>query len=206
MEGIAMKKLIQILMVLVMFNFVDCRKTTTEPLTLSTPGFLASDFPNSVGSKWTYATYDSISQMRDTVEVSILGTIPLPNATLATQWQYKYSSRVDTLTVVQYSDTIEFRSYTLVPTFIFPLQVGNGWGTQDVDTFTVALQDTISVPVGSFSSYRVDQQSLLPNDGSFFQYWVAPKVGIVKQFQRQFLTISPKRTKTTWILLSYSIQ
>jgi len=198
-----MTKWISILVFLLLFN--SACKQITETTIEST-----FDFPLSVGSTWTYATYDSVSLARDTVEVTIIGTTPLSNGAPATLWKYKYISRAETLVVARSSDTVVFSSYTHAPVFVFPLKVGNAWGRQYVDTFTVTSQRLISLPsqlgaIIAYTAFIVDQQSLLPNDFSHFQYWVVPKIGIVRQFQAKFITLELTRTNTSWILLSYSI-
>jgi len=202
---------------LLIFGFVLCSASCKEGATETT--IEPFDFPLSIGSTWTYATYDSVwtnpgssflSLVRDTVEVKIVGTTSLSNGIPATLWRYKYTNRAETLAVARTSDTVVFYSYTHDPMFIFPLKVGSAWGRQYVDTFTVTSQTLISLPsslgaIIAYTAFTVDQQSLLPNDFSFFRYWLVPKVGIVRQVRQTFVTVASTKSKTSWELLSYSV-
>jgi hypothetical protein len=192
------------LMFVMLLGFSSCKETTTE--TTIQP----FDFPLSVGSTWTFATYDSISLARDTVEVRIIGTTQVSNGMPATLWRYKYTNRVDTLIVARYSDTVVFYSHAHAPMLLFPMKVGNAWGRQLVDTFTVASEMLVSLPsrLGAIIAYHafiVEQKSLLPNDYSSFEYWVVPNIGIVKMLQQDFVTVELTRTNITWTLLYNSI-
>ncbi|MEK9137923.1 MAG: hypothetical protein AAB393_12430, partial [Bacteroidota bacterium] len=57
--------------------------------------FRLQDFPNTIGTRWTYAIYDSLAQRADTAVVTVLGQTVLPNIGSATIWRTAYRSRTD---------------------------------------------------------------------------------------------------------------
>jgi len=92
--------------------------------------------------------------------------------------------------------------------FILPLQVGNSWGRQYLDTVTVLTKDTVEVPAGIFfNSYVVQQRSLMPNDLSISKYWIKPYIGIVQMFEVVAVTVAQPypQAKNEWELISYQI-
>ncbi len=183
----------------------SCKESVTGPSASSL------DFPLTVGSTWTYATFDSLSLARDTVVLTIVGTTTETNASSATQWRYASSGSVDTFTVARFGDTLEFNTFRLPPTFVFPLTVGKAWKTQMIDSFEVTGQMMVSLPspLGEVIAYQatiVHQQTALPNSFVQHDYWVVPGIGIVAVYEQGFnSTVRLERTKTVWTLVSYSI-
>ena len=52
------------------------------------------DFPNTIGSRFVYFYFDSVSMSSDTVVASIVGMSALSRIQ-ATVWKYTYSSKID---------------------------------------------------------------------------------------------------------------
>ena len=201
-----MKTIISVGTALILLSLSACKDSE-----VNLPPDVVSEFPLSVGSRWTYAVYASVSGRRDTVNVTIEQRIVAEPPKAVYLWQYQYLARTESLYVTRSRDTVRFSvsrdgSGQLV-NIIFPLQVGRRWGTRYLDSTLVSARESVVVPGGSYAeTFRIDQVSLLPNDLSRFQYWIEPNVGIVKIFRRVFITVDlGNNTKETWQLLWYSL-
>ena len=189
-------------------NFVACEndKITEHQNHLS-------EIPLTVPSMWVYSVYDSLDDTSDTVHVEIVGNATLSDGNPSTVWQYEFKDSTDTLFVGHSGDTVTFyldKQYleNQKIMFIFPLQVGNSWGRQYLDTVTVLTRDTVEVPAGTFfNSYVVQQRSLIPNDLSISKYWIKPYIGIVQMFEVVAVTVAQPypQAKNEWELISYHI-
>lgn len=166
-------------------------------------------FPLAVGSKWTYAIYDSVAMRADTVEVTIDNKIVTSLTRTVYLWRYQYRTHADSLYVVPSGDTVLFyrtSKFQYVPImFVFPLAVGHGWRRPSADTFYVAAKESTLTPAGTFAnSFRIFQQ---PFEGNFYggtTYWLAPDVGMVRKRERWHVTIGDEFVDITWQLLSFS--
>jgi hypothetical protein len=171
-------------------------------------GFPISLFPNTEGSQWVYAWYDSILRRRDTVTVSALNLVTLPGNIDARIWQRRWSSgATDTQYVWIRDDTLRMFSHPGDPyygrKFVFPLYLGKQW-TGDFlrDTSKVTSIQTLPVPAGSFTTHLVEQSWFGPNDYGHIMTWVAPNVGIVMLRRKEMWNFADEE----WHLLRYIIR
>ncbi|MBI5471104.1 MAG: hypothetical protein HY961_02030 [Ignavibacteriae bacterium] len=172
----------------------------------TTPEY-GSDFPNTRGTQWTYARFDSLASRRDTVVVTVFGQVTF-NGRPATIWQQAARSRTDTIYVSVSGDTVRMYNFPFSSStnskYIFPLYVGKGWrGDFLYDSSTVTLNGAIPTPAGQFTNgFLVQEEWSTFNDYGHFETWLVPRVGIVKQYRREW---GFGLQKETWELLSYHI-
>jgi len=179
-------------------------------LSSGTQGMKASQFPLSVGCRWTYAVYDSIKKSADTVNVKIVGTTQLSDGNRATVWQYTYSKSVDTQFVARSRDTVFFyQSHdvgSLSKILIFPLTVGRRWTTYPPGSMTVSAAERVTAPARRFrNSYRIAEH---PSIGNFYggtTYWFVANVGMVRMHKKWVDTMADDRANVIWELLRFKI-
>ena|SRR2546426_1871849 len=157
-----------------------------------------SEFPLRVGSKWTYAHFDSLSGVADTLTVSIASERDMNDGSYEYIWRFRTSTRTVSCPVILGGTTVEFPRTPFENTertkFYFPLKDLN------------VPQHKIVVPAGSFqNSFLIRQISHRPNTQNLFQYWISSGVGFVKISTKIFDTISGQRVVATWELASYTI-
>ena len=144
------------------------------------------NFPNQIGTYWLYAVTDSsdVNNVNvDTLEVTIVNSIEINSGENATVWVYEHCGSVDTQYVSIKNDTILFYYQSVTPfitkSFIFPFEVGNGWGNSN-DTTTVIEQTSITTPAGEFAnSYKITRQVIGFNYSLSSDTWFVNKIGIV---------------------------
>jgi hypothetical protein len=167
---------------------VGCTDQCTRPAKSPIPW----DFPNRSGFTWTYATYDSIQQREDTLKVTVLHEITLPDGLPATAWEFASASSIDTQYVSIVGDTVrvmtEPGNIWGSTKYVFPLQVGSAWsGDGGIDSSRVVAMGTVTVPAGSFTeAYRIEQWGGALNDYWFIDSWFVPHVGLVFQYRWEF--------------------
>lgn len=174
-----------------------------------------SYLPLTVGSTWTYAIHDStdsVTQIYDTVRVSILQTRST-SGKIRSLWQVKYARplkwypQTDTMTISIHMDTLFCEgAQPLTPLMlVHPFTVGNKWLYY---LYSVVSEDTIPWRGGVFdNSYHVSRP---PVEGEAFgsnNYWIEPHVGLVKflDFGGGSGNASAPPEWDTWTLLSYKI-
>ena len=181
---------------------VSCKNSTAPLTNTSTP-----DFPNTIGNKWVYSLYDSLSKTSEYLTITIIGQTPDKSSAI---WQFKYSDRIDTQFVTVSGDTVRFNPHISSPwssynnIFLFPLKVGNGWkGDYLIDSTYVAEINSIIVPAGSFSNaYKIVESWGGFNDYGSIISWFVPKVGIVSLYHKGW---SIPVINETFNLVSYNI-
>ena len=194
-----------------LFRFCSCHDTVIDD------GFPAPEyFPNSVGDTWTYAFFDSISHVADTVQVRVRsqGTIPsrVPHkydTEAAYIWELSYKNHADTQYVNLLRDTVNvYDGQFSYPYFIIPFEVGKHWGSSyglGGDTTTVAMNDSITVSAGHFRSgffIKRHQYTIGPVSSDDTDSWFVPEVGAVSIHQYDVLGFY----NVTWALLRYEIR
>ncbi|MBI1807171.1 MAG: hypothetical protein HYR76_08995 [Ignavibacteria bacterium] len=149
------------LVVLFWITTLSCRESSA--ILPSSPSMV---FPHGIGTRWTYAIYDSLARSLDTASVRVVDTTRLPNGTPAFVFQYTYTSNIDTQLVSFLRDTVVFYSRSRSPysTFglVFPLEVGPGWGTSFVDFARV--NDCL---MGLDASRYSDVSTFIPTSSGF---------------------------------------
>jgi len=194
-------------------GFISCKKMN-EP-DYNNPG--KSQFPMSVGSVWEYAIVDTLIHTytgeteihHDTVDVTIIGTTTLSNGKNAAIWQYKFRNKIDSLFVFLSDDSLIFYDddeyLTIKFGFMLQLQANNEWELSAIN-YKVFLKDTLQVPVGLFVKvYHVEEYERQGNVIGWNDYFIVPKIGIVKYHYGTFFTISEINNNIEWKLLAYSI-
>ncbi|MDB5033854.1 MAG: hypothetical protein JWQ98_1095 [Chlorobi bacterium] len=146
----------------------------------------AADFPNAVGSRWTYSVYYLPKKQYDTLTVTIYGDTMLADGRRASIWRYAWSSDADTEYVTNRGDTVkgyfnDSAGYELADEYVYPLVPGKRWADGiPGDTSLVVNTGTYSVPAGNFSqAVRIDRQFPKQRDALWLSTWVAPSVGII---------------------------
>jgi hypothetical protein len=175
------------------------------------------DFPNTIGSRFVYSYFDSVSMASDTVVASIVGMTALDGTPAcqslsgrkeATVWEYTYSSKTDSKYVYVSGDTVkicsDLNTWWGNTFYVFPLKVGKGWkGDFPTDTSTVVDRVAISVPAGEFShAFVIEEKWGALNDYGHVLTWLVPKVGMIKTHRRGW---SFGLANETWELIEYHI-
>jgi len=165
--------------------------------------------PLKSGSTWSYARFDSLAFMEDTVIVNVLKQVISIHGDIGIEIEI-IDTLVSKLLAVTVNDTLFFVNdleppNTVYVRFVLPLKVGNSWlGSNLLDSMWVAGRETVEVPAGVFhNAFRVEQQFWFFNQSNQTTYWIAPGVGIVKRDVHNF-GFSENKIET-WNLLSYSI-
>ena len=195
------------LVLLIPLLLISCRKKST--VTRSHENQVLEYFPNSIGSRFIYFYFDSLSMHSDTVTVSIVDTITYDNIKQLTVWEYIYSSKIDTRYVYSSGDTVkiynDLENWWINTTYLFPLEIGKGWrGGFINDTSTVVDQVSITVPAGEFANtFLIEETWGALNEYGYILTWFVPEVGIVKKLNWQRGWSSWARE--TWELIGYHI-
>ncbi|MBM2845058.1 MAG: hypothetical protein HW407_370 [Bacteroidetes bacterium] len=170
--------------------------------------FLASDFPNAIGSTWTYAVYDSTIPAVDTLVTTIVGDTVLSSGTSARIWRLRYRSRTETYYVSNARDTVRLHpsptALWINATYVFPMVLGSSWrGAIASDTNRVAAVGRVATLATTFpKGYLIDEQWGQLNDYGRVFTWLVPQVGIVKLHKREW---GFGWANVTWELLRYTI-
>lgn len=180
-----------------------------EEDTSTTPQPISSEyFPNSVGTQWKYAVYDSVRDVADTITVTVADTVTLIGVNrVASIWTFEPSGRsqdiwlgnfFDTLYVVAPEpddgpvgqDTVIAYGWPDPPTpfimYILPLAIDQCWDCDDcndiVDSTCVTEIRTITTPSGTYIDVFRLRELYNCGDECGGQYisWLKPGVGIVR--------------------------
>lgn len=192
-------------------------------------------FPNRVGTYWKYEAYDSVRQTYDTVTVSIVDTLILPEMSYPSAvWTFSPKNQWlgiphDTLFVTEIAnpqngdtkDTAEVYWWRegfepwLRAIYIVPFSIGEYWTSVDVALMfdSTHVQDTasISVPAGDFTGvYRVVHiYSCGDECGATYKYWFKHGIGIVKSSRVEwdiFDFPDGPQLNAVWELIDYHIE
>ena len=167
--------------------------------------FTAQDFPNTVGSHWTYTVFDSVAQRSDTAIVTIVRRTVLPNASVALIWRMAYGNLTDSQYVDIANDTTNVNYRGRQTLYVFPFQVGSMWrGFYVNDSNSVVHRGQITVPAGSFpSGFQIRECWSGLNDYGEVVTWIVPRVGIVDLRRKEY---GFNYTNLTWRLIGYTIE
>jgi hypothetical protein len=155
-----------------------------------------AQFPLEVGSVWTYAYYDSLSECTDTLTVSVISAYQISDGSFQYVWQFTSASGTTMCPVVLSGTTVRFPQKTPFGpkgvTFDFPLE----------DAYRPAGK--VVVPAGSFPiTFLNEYPSHIPHEYNHFQCWISPGVGIVMVRTRIFETFSGHHALEVFELISY---
>ena len=179
-----------------------------------------NSLPNAVGMLWVYEVYDSLTEITDTVWISVTDTAYHMDASTSLQWRTNWTvtdSVVDRYVLVQ-GDTIDIFSDSttepmLLERFAFPLSPGSEWTVQGVnDTSRVTDVGTVTVKAGTFGYAALVERSWdrdFEGGGNWSQTWVAPNVGVVSRYLYNQRTDGGGHfwftVNQTWELLRYDL-
>lgn len=203
-----MKKFI-ILFVLACTLLINCSKRTSENINP------VSDFPNSIGNKYTYRVTDSIRHTTYNVIVSVIGKTKMLNGEPVTMWSYTYPSGtypsgIDTNYVFTNKDSVVFygnRQSDITQQYItnlyhFPLTVGAKWRVSFIgDTSTVISNINISAVNKTYNNaFLIHESGYSYNYRITRDQWFVPNLGLVKMDYKTLGVLQ------IWELISYDLK
>ena len=174
----------------------------------------SEDFPNTVGSRWVYAVYDSLTEERDTVEVRITDRTEMElwgELRPATRWRLAPALNDSIWYVITTGDTVrvwtgdEDRLFGLRFVYVFPLRVGDRWrATACLDSTEVVTRKEVSVPDGAErTAYLLQSRGFCFNTLGKEERWFAPGVGLLSvNWWEKWVGVSRNET---WGLISFEI-
>jgi hypothetical protein len=181
--------------IFLVFIFQSCssKNNSTNPPAVSN----TNTFPNSTGDKWTYAVYDSTSNVADTMTVTVTGSKSLPDGRKLEVWSFRSlaPNRAsyldyfgDSLFVYSGQDTVflysDNQGTTIHTDYVFPLSLGLAWAnplTGIIDSSSVTEKGTVTTPAGTFdNSYLIERFHTGLNDYVHSKVWFKDNVGIIK--------------------------
>src|SRR5512142_1782415 len=111
-----MKVLLRGTMIVCLGFFVGCITPQDIPQTT-----VQEAFPLTIGSHWTYATYDTVTSQRDTVVVTVVQSSISPSGDTTYACTYRHKLKTDTSYVRVKNDTVVFATDETPPvSFILP--------------------------------------------------------------------------------------
>jgi hypothetical protein len=168
-------------------------------------------FPNSVGSQWVYAVFDSMANSWDTVRVDIISTVDIGFGDRASVWRYTRSDavwhrymRTAGRRVLEYHNPDRTAASTL---YIFPLQVGNRWISNPTwhDTSFVTMIDTVPSLSRVFeNAFFIERKWQASGSSGRADTWFVPRIGIVKL--NLWATTSMDTTRELWELIDCKVE
>ena len=123
-------------------------------------------FPISVGSHWTYATYDSLSQKQDTVNVTVVDRTTSPLGDTTYRCVYQHLGFTDTAFTSVNGDTVVFSTDQAPPiNLVFPLVFGSTWTYGSSYDVSIVAFGPDTVPNGIYEqAIQIEEVSRIPND------------------------------------------
>lgn len=161
-------------------------------------------FPNAAGTQWVYSRYDSLSNIQDTVVVSI-GTDTVINGTTCKKWQYNSPSESWLKYVAVRNDSVfifdnsEIRLDQLI---LIPLEENKGWVNPDYkfDTSYVTTVPTFQLFNGIVNDiFLIHRQANCCNDYLTEKIWFKPYQGMVR-LERKHIAFGPLKNEV-WELI-----
>ncbi len=161
-------------------------------------------FPLTVGSHWTYATYDSLSHQRDTVLVTVVSQRMSSSGDTSYVFSYRHRAFTDSSVVYAKDDTILFATDETPPVnFLLPFTSVENWQLDQSSAVSILGVGTDTVPSGRYvEAIHIQQRSLVPDDKSIYDYWIAPGFGVVQLLDQRNSIPNNVIHKTNWVLLS----
>lgn len=166
-------------------------------------------FPNTIGTKWFYFYYDSLTNYSDTVIVQVVGDTIFDGNRKARIWEYRFRTSTERKYVVISGDTVvignNLNNTWANTKYILPFEVGNKWaGDFYSDSNYVIEKVPVTVMAGHFpESYLIKEFWGVVNDYGLIYSWFVPGVGIVK---KHHLGWSFGMANIYWELMDYHIK
>ncbi|MBM4166224.1 MAG: hypothetical protein FJ218_04790 [Ignavibacteria bacterium] len=193
---------------------ISCKK---NPVEHQPPQPVYEYFPNTVGSWWKYARYDSTENILDTVTIYITKNVQLPNGLTGKVWKTDYSSDTN-----DYGQSICFRNGDTISEYgyfddiidstiedyivILPIEIGQRWKTPVFDSSVVVEQDSINVLAGEFYCFQIYRRYYLDIEENYDRKWFCPKVGFIKLYLNPPNFAPNVESHFSYELLSYHIE
>jgi len=177
-----------------------------------------SDYPYSIGSKWTYAVYDSLMQRSYTETVEITGTTQLNNGMSAKVFKSTFSINEDSIAysyLIENTDTLIFliinkysaaamTTYLIDRIYVYPFEVGSQWYNQHVgDSSRVSSYENTIVPAGNFNTLKIIRKISALNYYLTENEWYSPSIGMIKREQNRY---SFANANKSYQLISYQLK
>lgn len=176
----------------------------------------SEDFPNTLGSWWTYAVYDSLTQERDTVEVQVAEQTEVMlwgELQPATRWRLKPALDDSVWYVITTGDTVQVwggdggsllgRRFM----YVFPLEVGSRWPPEGgcLDSTEVVARSEVPIPDSAGrTAYFLQSRGFCFNTAYKEERWFAPGVGLLSvNWWEEWLPFVSRNQ--TWKLISFHI-
>lgn len=198
-------------LILLSFVLFCCKKNNTapspvtaSPISASNVIMIKTEYPNTIGNKWTYYIVDSIENNSilnvyyDTLTVTAKhqsiwdnnNVDPLDNDTGIVYHAFQKNTNVlDSFIVVEKQDTISKWSigHFCYDKIVFPLQLNNTWtfgGSND--TIKVVAQKPVYTPKSYYSQSLVTYRyfNTIGGPETYIKYYV-PNVGLAKDYEIQ---------------------
>jgi len=174
----------------------------------------SEDFPNTLGSRWVYAVYDSLTQEQDTVLVRVAERTQMElwgQSRPATRWRLAPALNDSIWYVITTGDTVriwsgdEDRLLGLRFMYVFPLNVGKRWPEGAcLDSTEVVAREQSPIPDGSErTAYFLQSIGFCYNTLHKEERWFAPGVGLLSvNWWEKWVGVSRNET---WDLISFEI-
>ena len=171
--------------------------------------FSLKQFPNSIGTEWVYEWVDTLLDLVDTVSVTVIDKIEMPNFDSVMIWAYEGREYNDTVfvatsgrIVTMFLDTLAVMPF-ISWQYVFPMAVGRHWG---IETFAaIPIVDDkapVRTPAGYFrSSFHYWMDGGFLNDYWAGEDWLVPGIGVAKRNYTRW-GLGPQ-AQQQWTLLSY---
>ena len=206
---------------LLWFLIASCRKENNTPSNTS----LNQVFPNAVGNHWVYKYDDGYTNGEQYINVDIVGTVTLPSGQNATIWTSTFQDAtnqkflLDSSYVVVDDQKAIFYAPPCLPCipstieekrrYVFPLQKGNVWLTDNVfgDTTKVLTEGSLTVPAGTFdTTFQLSRTiGYVTNSYTNDTIWLTPKIGMTKYYQNHY-SLGPLPGNGVWELSNFKLK
>jgi len=176
------------------------------------PG-LSEEFPNTRGSRWVYAVYDSLTEERDTVEVRVAEETQMElwgELRAATRWRLAPALNDSIWYVITTGDTVrvwsgdEERLTALKFVYVFPLEIGRRLAAYSCLDSEVMARKAMLIPDGSErTAYFIQSRGVCHNTLYREERWFAPGVGLLSvNWWEKWVGVSRNET---WKLISFQL-
>ncbi|NOX85809.1 MAG: hypothetical protein GXO86_07590 [Chlorobi bacterium] len=184
---------------IIIFTLISCNKADDS----SNDGYKGY-FPNSIGLQWQYERYDSLKNITDTINVTIISDTVISGKTYMI-WDYDYNSSTERFYVLQNSDSIKiFKSSIsrIDQLYIVPFHLYDNWINTDYSfdsSFVSAIQD-ITINNAKYKDVSlIERYRFALNDYLIERIWFKPYFGIIKKDIKHNI-LGPYRNET-WELI-----
>jgi len=167
------------------------------------PDWSDSHFPNEIGYHWVYVTYDSISQVTDTVDVRIIDETVYFGDTVKI-WRYDWGDFVDTAYIAVENDSVKVFDHNgnIERLYIIPFVLDNSWENEYLGlTHQYEVTENLYFPTNggvAGEGYIVNHQwNAFEFTGNIDRYF-SPGIGMYRMYCNTF--VGTNFTSEVWSL------